>query len=50
MVLFLMVFQGHLNKLIDLDNILNKLDIHIDKVIEINVDEDFLLKELLKEL
>ena len=47
MVLFLMVFQDT-QQAIDLDNILDKLDIHIDKVIEINVDEDILLKRITK--
>ena len=41
-------FPRTLKQAIDLDNILNKLDIHIDKVIEINVDEDFLLKRITK--
>ena len=31
-----------------MDNILNKLDVHIDNVIEINVDEDILLKRITK--
>ena len=41
-------FPRTLKQAIDLDNILDKLDIHIDKVIEINVDEDFLLKRITK--
>ena len=41
-------FPRTLKQAVDLDNILNKLDIHIDKVIEINVDEDFLLKRITK--
>ena len=41
-------FPRTLKQAIDLDNILNKLDIRIDKVIEINVDEDFLLKRITK--
>ena len=39
-------FPRTLKQAIDLNNILNKLDIHIDKVIEINVDEDILLKRI----
>ena len=41
-------FPRTLKQAIDLDSILNKLDIHIDKVIEINVDEDILLKRISK--
>ncbi len=41
-------FPRTLKQAIDLDSILNKLDIHIDKVIEINVDEDILLKRITK--
>ena len=41
-------FPRTLKQAIDLDNILSKLDIYIDKVIEINVDEDILLKRITK--
>ena len=41
-------FPRTLQQAIDLDNILNKLDINIDKVIEINVDEEILLKRITK--
>jgi len=41
-------FPRTLKQAIDLDNILNKLDIHIDKVIEINVNESILLKRITK--
>ena len=41
-------FPRTLKQAIDLDNILNKLVIHIDKVIEINVNEDILLKRIVK--
>ena len=41
-------FPRTLKQAIDLDNILNKLDIHIDKVIEINVNESILLKRIMK--
>ena len=39
-------FPRTLKQAIDLDNILNKLDVHIDNVIEINVDENILLKRI----
>ena len=39
-------FPRTLKQAVDLDNILNKLDINIDKVIEISVDEDILLKRI----
>ena len=41
-------FPRTLQQAIDLDNILNKLNIHIDKVIEINVEENVLLKRITK--
>ena len=41
-------FPRTLQQAIDLDNILNKLNIHIDKVIEINVEESVLLKRITK--
>ena len=41
-------FPRTLKQAIHLDNILNKLDINIDKVIEISVDEDILLKRITK--
>ena len=41
-------FPRTLKQAIDLDDILNKLSINIDKVIEINVDEDYLLKRITK--
>ena len=41
-------FPRTLKQAIDLDNILNKLSIHIDKVIEINVNESILLKRIMK--
>ena len=41
-------FPRTLKQAIDLDNILDKLDINIDRVIEINVDEDILLKRITK--
>ena len=41
-------FPRTLKQAIDLDNILDKLDIKIDKVIEINVNEDILLKRIIK--
>ncbi len=41
-------FPRTLKQAKDLDNILNKLDIYIDKVIEISVDEDVLLKRITK--
>ena len=41
-------FPRTIKQAIDLDNILNKLDIHIDKVIEISVDENILLKRITK--
>ena len=41
-------FPRTLQQAIDLDNILDKLDINIDRVIEINVDEDILLKRITK--
>ena len=39
-------FPRTLQQAIELDNILDKLDINIDKVIEINVNEDILLKRI----
>ena len=39
-------FPRTLQQAIDLDNLLNKLEINIDIVIEINVDEDILLKRI----
>ena len=41
-------FPRTLQQAIDLDNILNKLNIHIDKVIEINVKENVLLERITK--
>ena len=41
-------FPRTLQQAIDLDNILDKLNINIDKVIEINVNEDILLKRIMK--
>ena len=41
-------FPRTLQQAIDLDNILKKLDISIDKVIEIDVNEDILLKRIIK--
>ena len=41
-------FPRTLQQAVDLDNILNKLDINIDKVIEINVNENILLKRIMK--
>ena len=41
-------FPRTLKQAIDLDNILNKLDMNIDKVIEINVNENILLKRIMK--
>jgi len=41
-------FPRTLQQAIDLDNILNKFDINIDKVIEINVNEEILLKRITK--
>lgn len=41
-------FPRTLQQAINLDNILDKLNIHIDKVIEISVDEDILLKRINK--
>ena len=41
-------FPRTLQQAIDLDNILDKLNIHIDKVIEINVEENVLLKRITK--
>ncbi len=41
-------FPRTLQQAIDLDNILDKLNIYIDKVIEISVDEDILLKRITK--
>ena len=41
-------FPRTLQQAINLDNILDKLDINIDKVIEISVDEDILLKRINK--
>ena len=41
-------FPRTLQQAIDLDNILNKLNIHIDKVIEINVEENVLLERITK--
>ena len=41
-------FPRTLQQAIDLDIILKKLNINIDKVIEINVDEDILLKRITK--
>ena len=41
-------FPRTIQQAIDLDNILDKLNIHIDKVIEINVEEDILLKRINK--
>ena len=41
-------FPRTLQQAVDLDNILNKLDINIDKVIEINVNENILLKRITK--
>ena len=41
-------FPRTLQQAIDLDNILDKLNINIDKVIEINVNEEILLKRITK--
>ena len=41
-------FPRTLKQAIDLDNILDKLNIHINKVIEINVEENVLLKRITK--
>ena len=41
-------FPRTIKQAVDLDNILNKLDINIDKVIEINVNENILLKRITK--
>ena len=41
-------FPRTLQQAIDLDNILNKLNINIDKVIEINVEENVLLERITK--
>ena len=41
-------FPRTIQQAVDLDNILNKLGINIDKVIEINVNEDILLKRIMK--
>ena len=41
-------FPRTLQQAINLDNILDKLNIYIDKVIEISVDEDILLKRITK--
>jgi len=41
-------FPRTLQQAIDLDNILDKSNIYIDKVIEISVDEDILLKRITK--
>ena len=41
-------FPRTLKQATNLDIILNKLDIHIDKVIEINVNESILLKRIMK--
>ena len=41
-------FPRTLKQAVDLDIILNKLNINIDKVIEIDVDEDILLKRITK--
>ena len=41
-------FPRTFQQAIDLDNILKKLDISIDKVIEIDVNEDILLKRIIK--
>ena len=41
-------FPRTLQQAIDLDNILDKLNIYIDKVIEISVDEDILLQRITK--
>ena len=41
-------FPRTLQQAIDLDNILDKLEINLDKVVEINVDEDILLKRITK--
>ena len=41
-------FPRTLQQALDLDNILNKLNIHIDKVIEINVEENVLLERITK--
>ena len=41
-------FPRTIQQAVDLDNILNKLDINIDKVIEINVNENILLKRIMK--
>ena len=41
-------FPRTLKQAIDLDDILDKLNIYIDKVIEINVEEDILLKRITK--
>ena len=41
-------FPRTLKQAIDLDNILNKLKMNIDKVIEINVNEDILLQRITK--
>ncbi len=41
-------FPRTLNQAVELDNLLDRLNLKIDKVIEINVDEELLMKRILK--